>query len=125
MSLLPENPMKLKVNGNNQLLHLAVSNVIINACKYSKFDVVNVSLGSSDTHILLVVKDSGIGIPENEMDYIYDPFFRASNTQNFEGYGIGLPLTRNIIRMHGGELLVSSIQNIGTTVQIKLPIGQF
>jgi signal transduction histidine kinase len=125
MSLLPENPMKLKVNGNNQLLHLAVSNIIINACKYSKCDPVNVSLGSTDSHILLVVKDTGIGIPENEMAYIYDPFFRASNTQNFEGYGIGLPLTRNIIRMHGGELLVSSIQNVGTTVQIKLPIGQF
>lgn len=125
MSLLPENPMKLKVNGNNQLLHLALSNIIINACKYSKFQIVNVSLGSTDTHILLVIKDSGIGIPENEMDYIYDPFFRASNTQNFEGYGIGLPLTRNIIRMHGGELFVSSIQNVGTTVQIKLPIGQF
>jgi signal transduction histidine kinase len=125
MSLLPENPMKLKVNGNNQLLHLAVSNIILNACKYSKFETVNVSLGSIDTYILLVVKDSGIGIPENEMEYIYDPFFRASNTQLFEGYGIGLPLTRNIIRMHGGKLLVNSIQNIGTTVQIKLPIGQF
>jgi signal transduction histidine kinase len=125
MSLLPENPMKLKVNGNNQLLHLAVSNIILNACKYSKFETVNVSLGSIDTYILLVVKDSGIGIPESEIEHIYDPFFRASNTQNFEGYGIGLPLTRNIIHMHGGELLVNSIQNIGTTVQIKLPIGQF
>ncbi|MCP9763858.1 sensor histidine kinase [Lacihabitans soyangensis] len=125
MSRLPENHMKLKVKGNNQLLHLAVSNIIINACKYSKNDPVNVSLDSTDNHILLLIKDTGIGIPENEMDYIYDPFFRASNSKNFEGYGIGLPLTRNIIRMHGGELQVSSIQNVGTTVQIKLPVGQF
>jgi signal transduction histidine kinase len=125
MSTLPENPLKLKVNGNNQLLHLAMSNIILNACKYSKYEPVNISLGSTDSQILVVVKDSGIGIPEKEMDYIYDPFFRASNTQNFEGFGVGLPLTRNIIKMHGGELLVSSIQNVGTTVRIKLPIGQF
>lgn len=125
MSTLPENPLKLKVNGNNQLLHLAMSNIILNACKYSKFEPVYVSLCSTDSQILVVVKDSGIGIPEKEMDKIYDPFYRASNTQNFEGFGVGLPLTRNIIKMHGGELLISSIQNVGTTVQIKLPIGQF
>jgi signal transduction histidine kinase len=40
------------------------------------------------------------------MNKIYDPFFRASNTKNYEGYGIGLPLARNIVRMHHGELIV-------------------
>ena len=124
MDLLPENPMKLKVNGNTQLLHLALSNIISNGCKYSNFEMVTVSIGASDDFVYIVIKDNGIGIPENEIKYIYDPFFRATNTKNFEGYGIGLPLTRNIIRMHKGTLLVTSIENKGTTVQITLPIWQ-
>ncbi|MEQ8244840.1 ATP-binding protein [Fulvivirga sp.] len=124
LNLLPENPMKLKVNGNEQLLHLAFSNVISNACKYSNFADVIVSIGASENNVWIVVRDSGIGIPKTELQFIYDPFFRASNTKPFEGYGIGLPLTRNIIRMHKGELIVSSIQNQGTTVQIKLPFWE-
>ena len=124
MDLLPENPMKLKVNGNVQLLHLAFSNIISNGCKYSNFETVTVSIGASDDFVYIVIKDNGIGIPENEIKYIYDPFFRATNTKNFEGYGIGLPLTRNIIRMHKGTLLVTSIENKGTTVQITLPVWQ-
>ncbi len=122
MELLPENPMKLKVNGNIQLLHLAFSNIISNACKYSNFNTVTVSVGASDDFVYIITKDNGIGIPENEIKYIYDPFFRASNTKNYEGYGIGLPLTRNILRMHNGKILVNSTENQGTVVQITLPI---
>jgi signal transduction histidine kinase len=124
-SLLPENPVKLKVKGNEQLLHLALTNVINNACKYSDNQVVDVSIGASEDKVIIVVKDRGIGIPESELKFIYDPFFRASNTKNYEGYGIGLPLTRNIIRMHNGKIIVSSIMNKGTTVQINLPIGNY
>jgi signal transduction histidine kinase len=122
ISMLPDNPKKLKVFANEQLLHLAMANIINNACKYSNFEQVRVSLGASDHHVYVVIKDNGIGIPETEMDKIYDPFFRASNTRNFEGYGIGLPLARNIIKMHNGELNVTSIINVGTTVQVRFPI---
>jgi len=125
MELLPENPSRLKVKGNEQLLHLAITNIISNACKYSNYQLVNVSIGASDKNVFIVVKDNGIGIPDHELKYIYDPFFRASNTRNYEGYGIGLPLTRNIIRMHKGEIIVSSVQDRGTTVQINLPIGNY
>ncbi len=71
----------------------------------------------------MIIKDQGIGIPESEMPFIYDPFFRASNTRHFEGYGIGLPLTRNIIKIHNGQLNVTSVVNEGTIVQIKLPLA--
>lgn len=124
-SLLPENPEKLKVKGNEQLLHLALSNVVMNACKYSDNDVVRISLGASTQQIIIVVKDRGIGIPQDEIKYIYDPYFRASNTNRFEGYGIGLPITRNVVRMHEGEIHVSSVFNQGVTVEIKLPIGGY
>jgi len=122
ISMLPDNPKKLKVQGNEQLLHLAMANIINNACKYSNFQQVKVSLGATDANVYIIVKDNGIGIPDSEFDKIYDPFFRASNTKNYEGYGIGLPLARNIIRIHNGELIINSKENVGTTVQISFPI---
>lgn len=124
-SLMPDNPSKLKVYGNEQLLHLALSNIISNACKYSDFRPVYVSIGASDQNVFIVVRDQGIGIPEDELKMIYHPFFRGSNTRKYEGYGIGMPLTRNIIRMHNGEIIVSSQLDNGTTVQINLPMGGF
>lgn len=124
-SLLPENPEKLKIKGNGPLLHLAISNIVSNACKYSNHQQVYLALGASDNSVVIIIKDHGIGIPEREIQYIYDPYFRASNTSNYEGYGIGLPLSRNIILMHKGELIVRSIEGVGTTVQINLPIGDY
>lgn len=123
IDLLPEDPKKLKVNGNKELLHLAIANIISNACKYSYNKPVTVSIASSSEEVILVVKDAGVGIPAAEMPFIYDPFFRASNTHLFEGYGIGLPLARNIIRLHHGQLLVSSEVNAGTTVRMTFPFG--
>src|SRR5690606_13933677 len=96
--------------------------VILNAYKYSNNQKVTVSLGISGSQIILFVKDTGIGIPANELKFIYDPFFRASNTSNYEGYGIGLPLTRNIIKIHHGTIVVDSTVNKGTIIEIRLPI---
>ncbi len=121
ISLLPEEHTKLKVNGNGQLLHLALNNIVSNACKYSNNEMVDIALAASDKTVIIVVKDQGIGIPNEELKYIYDPFFRASNTISFRGYGIGLPLARNIIRMHKGQLTVASEVGKGTVVEVRLP----
>jgi len=123
--LLPENPKKLKVMGNKDLLMLAITNIMTNACKYSSNKPVIVSLASTNNEIVMIIKDQGIGIPESELPFIFDPFFRASNTAAYDGYGIGLPLTQNIIKIHKGELSIKSVLNIGVTVQIKLPIAAF
>ncbi len=120
-SMLPDDSMKLKVNGSAPLLQLAISNIVSNACKYSKNRTAYVALGAFDKGVLLLIRDEGIGIPEEELSQIYDPYFRASNTTNFSGYGIGLPLARNIIKMHNGQLTVSSALGKGTTVRIELP----
>jgi signal transduction histidine kinase len=125
LSLFPADSKKLKINGNKQLLQLAFANILNNACKYSNNTEVSVFIVSSDKNVIVTIKDKGIGIPEEEIPFIYDPFFRASNTSLFEGYGIGLPLTRNIVHLHKGKLILSSIVNEGTTVQIKIPLVKF
>ena len=121
--LLPENPKKLKVMGNKDLLMLAITNIMTNACKYSSNKPVIVSLASTNNEIVLIIKDQGIGIPESELPFIFDPFFRASNTTAYDGYGIGLPLSQNIIKIHKGELMINSVLHKGVTVQVKIPIA--
>lgn len=121
MGLLPDNPMKLKTQGSKPLLLIALTNILNNACKYSDNGNVTISIASSDHHVVVIVRDTGIGIPASEMQFIYDPFFRASNTQKYEGYGIGLPLCKNILTIHKGSIHVDSRLNHGTTVEIRLP----
>lgn len=121
MTLLPDDPFKLKIKGNKELLNMAFANILNNACKYSFNKPVSVSIGTTNKEVIIIVKDQGIGIPENEISYIYDPFFRASNTTHFNGYGIGLPLARNIIMLHNGSITVTSSVNKGTIVQINIP----
>jgi len=123
-SLMPENEEQLRIRGNEQLLVLALTNIMLNACKYSDNQEVVVALAAGSSKVFILVRDQGIGIPQEELRYIYDPFFRASNTGKIKGYGIGLPLARNIIRLHSGELQVTSEVNKGTEVQISLPVDR-
>lgn len=123
LNLMPEDEDKLIIKGNPQLLELALVNIILNGCKYSMNKPVLVALAATSNNAIVIIKDEGIGIPDDEIAYIYEPFFRASNTVKFNGYGIGLPLSRNIIRMHGGQLEVTSQVNVGTKIKITLPLN--
>jgi len=120
-TMLPEDEDKLFVLGNEQLLQLALSNIVQNACKYSDNRPAYIALAATDKNNVIIIKDNGIGIPVQDLPFIYDPFFRASNTDKYKGYGIGLPLARNIIRLHGGNMIVNSEQDHGTEIRITLP----
>jgi signal transduction histidine kinase len=120
-TMLPEDEDKLVVQGNAQLLQLALSNIVQNACKYSDNRPAYIALAATDKNNVIIIKDNGIGIPAQDLPFIYEPFFRASNTSSYKGYGIGLPLARNIIRLHGGNIIVNSQQDQGTEIRITLP----
>ncbi|OAQ39200.1 two-component sensor histidine kinase [Pedobacter psychrophilus] len=122
--MLPEDEKRLIVLGNHNLLRLAISNIISNACKYSQNKLVVVKLGFTDQNITISVIDKGIGIPNNEVQRIFEPFYRASNTEDFSGHGVGLPLTLNIIRLHRGSIGILSQENEGTQINVMLPIQQ-
>lgn len=120
---LPEDDTSLYTDGNINLLQLALSNIVLNACKYSSNQLVEVRVASDKERISLIVTDKGIGIPQNEQQHIFEPFFRASNTTEFDGFGIGLPLTLNIIRIHKGSIGIISEEKIGTEMRIILPVS--
>lgn len=117
---LPEDENKLIVNGSYDLLKTAILNILLNACKYSNNQPVSLQLRFEKDKALVVITDKGLGIPEEELKHIYDPFFRASNVQQYEGYGIGMPLSRNIIRLHKGKIEVSAAVDKGTVVKVLL-----
>jgi len=121
-SNLPADFENINLKGNLNLLKLAITNIVNNACKYSDNRIVLLGLSISAANVVISVKDQGIGIPENELQHVFEPFFRASNTTNYSGYGVGLPLSLNIIRLHRGSIAIKTVQESGTEMNILLPI---
>ena len=104
---------------------LALSNLVENAIKYNKKNGwVRVTLDADHKNFTVVVEDSGIGIPEESMDRIYERFYRVdkSHSREIGGTGLGLSITRNIILMHRGTIQVSSLEKEGTTFVVKIPL---
>jgi signal transduction histidine kinase len=118
---LPEDECKLTVNGNIMLLKAAFTNIVLNSCKYSDNKPVRVNIAADNQYVIVEIVDEGIGIPDREIGQIFVPFFRASNTEKYKGYGIGLPLANNIIRMHQGKTDVRSRVGEGTRFITYLP----
>ncbi|MCF0053962.1 HAMP domain-containing histidine kinase [Dyadobacter chenwenxiniae] len=118
---LPEDEAKLTINGNQTLLTAALSNIVLNSCKYSDNKPVNIIISADKNNSIVEIVDVGIGIPDREIAQIYVPFFRASNTERYKGYGIGLPLANNIIKKHNGTIAVNSQVGMGTSFKIFLP----
>ncbi|OJV12850.1 MAG: two-component sensor histidine kinase [Dyadobacter sp. 50-39] len=122
---LPDDERKLTVNGNLALLKAAFSNIVLNSCKYSDNKPVSIKISADSKYVIVAITDQGIGIPDREIGQIFVPFFRASNTTRYKGYGIGLPLTHNIIRMHQGKADVQSRVGEGTRFITYLPFKYF
>lgn len=105
---------------------LAISNLVENAIKYNKEQGwVKVVLDADHQMFSIDIEDSGIGIPEESFDRIYQRFYREDKSHSREvgGTGLGLAITRNIILMHRGTIAVSSVLGEGTTFSVKLPLS--
>lgn len=114
----PDNSRDLLVRGNAGLLLIAIENLLDNACKFSTEDVF-VEFIFTDNRLNLTVSDSGIGIPKNDLDSIFNPFMRASNAKYIGGFGIGLSLVAKILELHDAGLNVESTEKVGTTFTIR------
>lgn len=111
--------------GDKEVLDIGLTNLIDNAFKYSPKGRVSVLLSREGSMAKLVIKDSGIGINREDIKHLFEKFYRGKNAQMVdpnETGGIGLFFTKKIIEMHGGNMSIDSEENVGTTVEVRLPI---
>lgn len=122
---MPAEEQKLIVFGNAELLFTAIKNIVTNACKYSDDHKALIKLKAEAEKITIAISDSGMGIPEPELKYIFQPFYRVNSTSKESGFGLGLSLANRIIKLHKGNITVSSTPGQGTEFVIILPTAKF
>lgn len=119
--LLPD----VEIIGDPSLLNTVWDNLLTNAIKYNKPDrSIEISIEEKEDSILVTFKDTGIGLNNEEMERIFERFYRAdtARTRTTEGTGLGLSIVWTIIKLHGGHINVNSKENEGTTFIVELPV---
>ncbi len=111
-----------EAHGIRQLLTI----ILDNAVKYSnKNGTITIKLQKSHKYIIISVKDNGIGIPKADLPHIFERFYRSNNVDQSKlktkGYGLGLPLAKEIVERHNGSINIQSGPETGTIVTVKLP----
>ncbi len=116
-------PEPISVYGDMRLIQRMVANLLDNAIKYTPADGridVSVSSGADDT-VEIAVKDSGLGISGQDIDHIFERFYRCDPSRSQTGTGLGLSFARAVARAHNGDINVASKPDEGSTFTIKLP----
>lgn len=123
----------IKINYNLETVYFDIDksqfsqvivNLLCNAIKYTEYNgEINIGLYDKKDYIIISIKDNGVGIPEKDIEFIFERFYRVDKSRDKEtgGIGIGLSIVKSIINAHGGRIFVSSKINEGTEFIIKLP----
>lgn len=118
-------PPKLPViQGDRDKLAISLHNLLGNAIKYSMAGgEVVVSVSTDNGRLGVAFKDKGIGIDKDELEKVFDRFYRAKDSRvaQITGTGLGLPIAREIVRRHGGDIEATSALNQGSTFTVSLP----
>jgi len=113
------------VLGDREQLIMAIHNLIENAINYSPDNTkVSITTKVENEIIEISITDQGIGIPEAEIERIFERFYRVDPARSRQtgGTGLGLSIVKHIITKHGGEVTVWSVEGVGSTFSIRLPI---
>jgi len=102
-------------------LFIMMNNLIDNACKFSENKKATIKIDFDNNYTIIQVADNGIGIPNEEIEYIFQPLYRAQNVQRKHGTGIGLSIVQRIAEIHKAQIKISSTLNIGTTISVLFP----
>jgi len=114
----------LAVKADPDKLRQVLLNVVSNAIKYTdEGGVVDVSATGDEGQVRVVVRDTGIGIPEDQLQRVFEPFFQVDRgkTRRFGGVGLGLTIARDLARAMGGDVTIESTPGRGTTVSLSFP----
>jgi len=126
VELILESIREVTADVDKVKLNLAVTNLVENAIKYNiDSGWVRVTLDADHKYFYVKVADSGIGIPEDSVDHIFERFFRVDKARSREvgGTGLGLSITKNVIQMHHGVIDVESTPGEGTTFSMRIPLN--
>lgn len=115
----------VQILGEDYALHQLLTIVLDNAVKYShRGGEITIKLHAEDKYAILDITDTGIGIPASDIPHLFERFYRATNVKsgknNGSGYGLGLPLAQEIVKAHKGSIHISSKENVGSEVVVKL-----
>ncbi|MBK7630474.1 MAG: PAS domain-containing sensor histidine kinase [Ignavibacteriales bacterium] len=111
---------KVFINTDQNILHKILCNIVDNAIKYTNEGEVRINLNETEENIIIKITDTGIGIPKENLDQIFEPFRQGSEGLNrkFEGMGLGLTITKKYVEILGGALKIQSEPGIGTTIEL-------
>jgi len=114
------------ISGNQFSIEEVFTNLLLNAIRYTpEKGTVTIGAKNGKDCVVIEIADTGIGIPADELDDVFDEFFRASNARKFQkdGTGLGLSIAKYIVERHGGKIWIDSIEDTGTKFWITLPKG--
>jgi len=98
-------------------------NLLENACKYSPQDTpIEVELGGDNETVIIRIRDHGQGLPEAELEKVFEKYYRGAGSAGSSGAGVGLHLVRQIIEQHHGEVSLASEERGGITAMVMLPL---
>jgi len=116
----PENEQMLNTFGNYSLLKSCMINLMDNACKFSLNNKVVVDVFYNNHNIEINFSDKGVGISQEDLNNIFEPFYRANNTRHVEGFGIGMSLVKKVLALHNAEIFINSTPLERTTLDVIL-----
>jgi signal transduction histidine kinase len=119
--VIPESESDFIIMGNEQLVKVAISNIVENSLKYSNPQFCSITLFAHKKEISVKMEDQGYGIHEDDIQKIFIPFYRANSSFVTPGHGLGLAMVKKIIQLHSGVIDLKSELNKGTVVSISIP----
>ena len=126
VELILESIREVTADVDKVKISLAITNLVENAIKYNRDSgMVRVTLDADHKYFYIKVADTGIGIPEDALEHIFERFFRVDKARSREvgGTGLGLAIAKNVIQMHHGIIDVESTVGEGTTFSVRIPLN--
>ena len=126
VELILESIREVTADVDKVKISLAITNLVENAIKYNRDSgMVRVTLDADHKYFYIKVADTGIGIPEDALEHIFERFFRVDKARSREvgGTGLGLAIAKNVIQMHHGIIDVESTAGEGTTFSVRIPLN--